>query len=89
MDLNLNREVAALQRLTVAELRQRYAEVFGEATAAQNRAWLIKRIAWLCERSWQKPAGSMGSLWLLGAGILLCLPLLLYLTPLVLERLNG
>jgi hypothetical protein len=46
MDLNLNREVAALQRLTVAELRQRYAEVFGEATAANHRAWLIKRIAW-------------------------------------------
>jgi hypothetical protein len=46
MDLNVPREVAALQRLTVAELRQRYAEVFGEVTAANNRAWMVKRIAW-------------------------------------------
>jgi hypothetical protein len=46
MDLNVTREVAALQRLTVPELRQRYAEVFGEATPAHNRAWLVKRIAW-------------------------------------------
>src|SRR5262245_29363337 len=43
----------------------------------------------LCERSWQKPAGSMGSRWLLVAGVLLCLPLLLYLAPVVLERLSG
>jgi hypothetical protein len=30
MTLNLAREVAALQRLTVTELRARYAEAFGE-----------------------------------------------------------
>jgi hypothetical protein len=46
MDLNIGREVAALQRLTVKQLRQRYAEVFGEPTNANNKAWLIKRIAW-------------------------------------------
>src|SRR6476469_5493381 len=39
-------EVAALQRLTVGQLRQRFAELFGEATAASNRTWLVKRIAW-------------------------------------------
>jgi hypothetical protein len=50
---------------------------------------VVGAILWLCERSWQKPAGSMGSLWLLVAGVLLCLPLLLYLVPLVLERLSG
>jgi hypothetical protein len=44
--LNLAKELAALQRLGVAQLRQRYAEVFGEATRAANRAWLLKRIAW-------------------------------------------
>jgi hypothetical protein len=27
-------------------LRQRYAEAFGEATNGNNRAWLVKRIAW-------------------------------------------
>ena len=46
MELNIVNEVAALQRLTVGQLRQRFAEVFGEATQASNRTWLVKRIAW-------------------------------------------
>ena len=46
MDMNIVNEVAALQRLSVGQLRQRFAELFGEATAASNRTWLIKRIAW-------------------------------------------
>jgi poly-gamma-glutamate capsule biosynthesis protein CapA/YwtB (metallophosphatase superfamily) len=46
MVLNVGKEVAALQRMTVRELRIRYAEVFGESTRAGNKAWLIKRIAW-------------------------------------------
>lgn len=46
MDTNVGKELAALQRLTVNELRARYAEVFGEPTNANNRAWLVKRIAW-------------------------------------------
>ena len=46
MELNIVNEVAALQRLSVGQLRQRFAELFGEATAASNRTWLIKRIAW-------------------------------------------
>ena len=46
MELNIVNEVAALQRLSVGQLRQRFAEVFGEATLASNRTWLIKRIAW-------------------------------------------
>jgi hypothetical protein len=46
MTLNVAREAAALQRLTVAQLRQRYAEVYNETTNAGNRAWLIKRILW-------------------------------------------
>jgi len=44
--MNIVNEVAALQRLSIAQLRQRYADVFGEATNASNRTWLIKRIAW-------------------------------------------
>ena len=39
-------QLAALQRQTIAALRHRYAELFGEPTRASNRAWLIKRIAW-------------------------------------------
>ena len=46
MELNITNEVATLQRLTVGQLRQRFAELFGEATQASNRTWLVKRIAW-------------------------------------------
>src|SRR5215831_11871658 len=46
MSPNIARELAALQRLTVPQLRQRYAEAFGETTNANNRAWLVKKIAW-------------------------------------------
>jgi hypothetical protein len=46
VELNILNEVAALQRLTIGQLRQRFAEVFGEATPASNRTWLVKRIAW-------------------------------------------
>jgi hypothetical protein len=45
VELNIGPEVAALQRMTVGQL-QRFAELFGEATAASNRAWRVKRIAW-------------------------------------------
>ena len=46
MELNIVNEVAALERLRIGQLRQRFAEVFGEATAASNRTWLVKRIIW-------------------------------------------
>jgi hypothetical protein len=46
MTLNLAREVAALERLGVAELRRRFAELFGEPTRAGNKIWLVKRLAW-------------------------------------------
>jgi hypothetical protein len=46
VEVNIVNEVAALQRLSVGQLRQRFAELFGEATHASNRTWLIKRIAW-------------------------------------------
>ena len=46
MSLNVGKEVAALQRMTVRELRNRYAEIFGEETRAGNKAWLVKRIIW-------------------------------------------
>ena len=46
MHLNVGKEVAALQRRTVKDLRARYAEAFGEETRANNKGWLVKRIAW-------------------------------------------
>ena len=44
--MNVGKEVAALKRMTVRELRARYAQVFGEETQAGNKPWLVKRIAW-------------------------------------------
>ena len=44
--LNIVNEVAALKRLSIGQLRQRFAELYGEATQASNRTWLVKRIAW-------------------------------------------
>ena len=46
MHVNVAKEVAALEAITVAELRVRYAQVFGEETRVGNKAWLIKRIVW-------------------------------------------
>jgi hypothetical protein len=46
MPADVGPQVAALEHMTVAELRARYAEVFGETTQAGHRAWLRKRIAW-------------------------------------------
>ena len=42
----IGQQLRELQRLTTPQLRGRYAEVFGEHTPANNRIWLIKRIAW-------------------------------------------
>jgi hypothetical protein len=46
MPLDLSAELAALRRLNAQQLRQRFAELFGEATHTSNRTWLIKRLAW-------------------------------------------
>jgi hypothetical protein len=44
--LNISAEIAKLQPLTVGQLAERYAELFGEAAHSRNKVWLIKRIAW-------------------------------------------
>src|SRR5262249_14035105 len=65
MDLKLGQQLAALARMTVSELRARYAHVFGEPTTARHKTWLIRRIAWrlqalaegdLCERARRRAA---------------------------------
>jgi hypothetical protein len=45
-------------------------------------------ILWLCERSWGKRDGELGSVGLLAAGGLLSLPLLPYLIALARDRLT-
>src|SRR5688500_12863296 len=44
--LNIAKEVSLVQRMTVDQLRSKYADVFGERTNGRNKRWLIKRIAW-------------------------------------------
>src|SRR5271165_2907362 len=44
--MNIAKEIAGLQKLTIKQLQTRYAELFGEPTNAHHREWLIKRIAW-------------------------------------------
>lgn len=46
MALNIGKEVTALKRMTVPELRRKYAEVFGETTTSKHKEYLIRRIAW-------------------------------------------
>jgi len=46
MTLDINKEVAALEQMTVGELQDRYAEVFGEAVRSRHRKYLVRRIAW-------------------------------------------
>jgi len=46
MDPDIAKEVAALPRLSFADLRARYAELFHEPTRVGNRSWLVRRIAW-------------------------------------------
>jgi hypothetical protein len=46
MESCLRRELAGLPYLSAAALRERYAQLFGEATRTGNKTWLIKRIAW-------------------------------------------
>src|SRR2546421_7656035 len=44
--MNLAHDIAALPTLSVAQLRHRYAQIFGEPTNAAHKGWLVKRIAW-------------------------------------------
>lgn len=46
MELNVAKEVAALERMTVNELRERYAEAFCEPTRVRHTGWLVRRIIW-------------------------------------------
>ena len=46
MAMDIDKELAGLQRLSVPRLRERYAEAFGEPTTGNNKPWLVRRIAW-------------------------------------------
>ncbi len=46
MLIDIDKEVALLQRMTVGQLREKFEETWGEPTNTRNKQWLIKRIAW-------------------------------------------
>jgi hypothetical protein len=46
MSLNVAKELAALRRMTPAQLRLKFAEVFGETSRSGHKEWLVKRIIW-------------------------------------------
>ena len=46
MSLNITRQLAALEQMTVGELQDRYVEVFGEPVRSRHRRYLIRRITW-------------------------------------------
>ncbi|MCA9559510.1 MAG: DUF2924 domain-containing protein [Myxococcales bacterium] len=39
-------QLAALRKMTVAELREKYREVYGEPSRSRNKDWLRKKVAW-------------------------------------------
>jgi hypothetical protein len=46
MTENIKKEIAALAKMNVPELRQRHLELFGEPNRSGNRQYLFRRIAW-------------------------------------------
>lgn len=46
MGMNVGQAVSELRRMTVTELRRKYAEVFGEQTRSYHKDFLVRRIAW-------------------------------------------
>ncbi len=46
MAIDIGKQLAELKQMAVRELREKYAEVFGEPTRAGNKDFLFKRIAW-------------------------------------------
>lgn len=46
MALIIGKEITALKRMTVPELRRKFAQVFGEDTTSRHKEYLIRRIVW-------------------------------------------
>ena len=45
-EVNVGREVAAMQNMTMGQLREKYEDVFGEKTYSRHKQFLVRRIAW-------------------------------------------
>ena len=49
--MNIDHEVAVLERTSTIDLRKKFAQLCGYATDNRNRKWLIRRIAWRLQAS--------------------------------------
>ena len=46
MQMDIEREVAALRRMTTAQLHEQYAQAFGEESRSSHKTYLVRKIAW-------------------------------------------
>jgi hypothetical protein len=46
MKLDVQTEVAVMERMTMGQLQKKYTQVFGEDTRSRHKRYLIRRIAW-------------------------------------------
>lgn len=44
--MDIEQELVTLRRMTAGQLRQRYGQLFGEASRSSHKAYLIRKIAW-------------------------------------------
>ena len=47
--MNIGKQIAALKRMTLTELRRKHIETFGEPTGSGHKDYLAKRIDWLLQ----------------------------------------
>lgn len=46
MTQSLAKQLAGLESMSMADLKRKYLELFGDETKTGNRTWLVRRIAW-------------------------------------------
>ena len=46
LETTIQKEIEALRKMTVSQLRQKHAEVFGEETRSHHKQHLFRRVAW-------------------------------------------
>ncbi len=46
MTQSLAKQLAGLESMSMADLKRKYFELFGDETKTGNRTWLVRRIAW-------------------------------------------
>ena len=44
--IDIQAQLAAMHKMTSTQLREKYAELFGERSRSGNRLWLLRRCAW-------------------------------------------